>query len=727
MEDEWNVIPIIKDTKKPAVKWKVYLNKQFPREELERHNGNRAVICGRTSNNLVIFDLDYKDNNKHHFAKIFSQFYETFPKLVDTYITETPHGHHFYYYIKGDCPSRSPRQDTQKDTLIKLLLKRKNPILTKVTNFPKLLKGVDILGQGGYALIPLSYIEDGAYKPMNNKAVKLISRPVFNKIKGFFLKNEPYKKRMREPFFDLLMGKKEIEEQAQITGKLEWAYWKYLYLEIRHRLELYPNDVFAILKKNQPCFNIDKTIIQLQYINLDDAPLTNEVLKEYFPTNDKPKEERATQVDEPLYVTIGSYLQDKYNIVVMDDSEELLRRDGNVFFYDLNNFYSDLADEIVDNNKSIIYLSNLVMKWIKMKYRFSRENFCYDNWLINFQNGYYDIKTKTFYPKDEFKDKLFCYAVPHDYINEEADCPKFKTLLLQWLGKNNKVIIDDIFEMIGYSMTMNVGMKLAFFIYGPSHAGKTQFQTILEHVVGHQNRGNTSLQRMSKNEFGTDGLAYKIINMVGDMSNLEVNDVSAFKTLTGGDEYVRAEPKGKGSYQFRNISKIWYNGNHIPMLKADDQAFYNRWLLIEFPNEFPMFSDFTIKNIGKIISGDENEIKGIIRESLIAVRRLYKRKWFRKEIIRNTKHIWKYNAEPLYGFLSDKTKHDPERSIECVEFRTELNKYFIRRGMRPLSSHALTQQLERYNIYKIRETFDDRNYVYVGIKWKEKLDDFIVV
>jgi len=725
MED-LNIIPILADSKKPAVAWKPYLTKRFPKSELPL-NGNKGVICGRTSGNLVILDLDYQQNNKRHFSKIFSKFHESYPKLIDTYITETPHGHHFWYHVKDKCPSRSPQQDTGKDTIIKHLEGKRNPTLTKVTNFPRLLKGVDILGQGGYALIPPSKINNQPYIALNEKPIKVITRPVFDKLVQFFLRAEKLKKRMRQPFFDILMGKIDIEEQAQLSGKAEHVYWKYLFLEAYHRLELNPKDIFPFLTKNQSAFDKEKTLIQLRYVNLDDAPLTNEKLYEYFPSAEKKKEEVKVKDEEPYYVTISSNLLTKYDVIAMDDSGELLIRNGNVCTADLTQFYSELADEIAFLNKSITHGTTSVKKWLRMKNTMSRDDFCYDDWLISFKNGYYDVRTETFYPQDEFKDKLFCYEIPHDYVVGENDCPKFKEMLGEWLGENSNILIDDIFEMIGYTMMMNTDMKLAFFIYGPSHGGKTQFQTILEHILGHINRADVSLQRMSHDRFGTHGLAFKLLDMVGDMSFLAINDVSAFKTMTGGDVYVPAEVKNGKQYEFYNICKIWYNGNRIPMLEHDDQAFYNRWVLIEFPNEFPMYASSTIKNIAKIINNDEGEVRGIIREALRGAKRLYRRKWFRREIIENTKHVWKYNAEPLYGFLSDSTVQDPESGIECMEFRTALNKFFYKRRLRPLTSYALTQQLERYNIYKVRRTDGDREYLYMGIRWKKFLQQKLKV
>lgn len=718
-----NIIPIQKGNKQPMVKWKEYKNKKYPKKLIDGYDGNLAVICGKFSGNLVIFDLDYKDNNKQYFTQIFSKFFEKYPQLANTYIVATPHGHHLYYYIKGDCPIRSPRQDTKKKLILKKLENSSNPTLNKVTNFPDLLKGVDILGENGYALIPPSSIKSGKYEPMNTKPIKEITLPVFEKIKSFFLKPEPLRKKMREPFFQLFSGKIDIDEQVNLTGKDEHVYWKYLYLEVYHQLELMPHEIFHILKETQPSFDLEKTKIQLQHLDLRSHVMKNETMPEYFPEFKQPMKQTYKVKDEQLYITIADYLIDKHKLITMDDSGEILLRHGNVCSNKLSPYLYDMAKEIEAYNKTITHLKRQIEERIKMTTRFSRENFCTEKWVINFKNGYLDLKTKTFYPNDEFKDKLFFYEIPHDYKEEsELSCPKFKKALRQWLGDDNKITPDDIFEMMGYTMTMNTDMKMAFFIFGPSHSGKTQFQIILEHVIGHLNRANISLQRMSKNEFGTHGLQFKILNMVGDMSRMNVNDVSDFKTLTGDDKYVRAEPKNLNAYQFENVVKIWYNGNIIPTIVLDDDAFYNRWILIEFPHIFKMYDKKTIKGFGQTICDDWVEIEGIINECIAGAYRLMEREYFRREIVEDTKHIWKSNAEPLYAFIDEHCIQDGEGEIECIGLRTLVNQYYYNRKLRPLTAQKLTQQLESYNIYKVRKSSGDREYVYNGIKLKRKVN-----
>jgi P4 family phage/plasmid primase-like protien len=720
MRDKWNIIPIKKDDKEPAIKWLDYITKRYPKNKLSNHKGNLAVICGKISNNLVIIDLDYRDNNKQYYKEIFGKFIKRFPRLARTYTEETPNGHHFFYYIKDDCPKRTLKQDTKKEKVLEKLNKQ------ITTNFPYLLKGVDILGENGYSLIAPSSINGNKYKALNNLPVKSITRRTFDKILGFFLLDKPIKSYMRQPFVDILRGKIEIEEQALNAGKEEHVYWRYLYLEAYHFLHLDPEDIFPVLEQTQPEFDLKKTETQLRYVDFDDKPMRNDTLYEYFPDyKPKPvKKKKKTSDEEPVWLTIAHNLMDKFDIITMKDSGQLMIKKGNIYSFDTEDFYEALGTEIEHRTtKSYTYIKNNIIAYIKDMTLFDRNNFCYDKWIINFKNGYYDTTKNKFYPNEDFDDKIFCYEIPHEYKNGKKKCPAFKKAFDEWLGNNNNITIDDVFEMIGYTMTMNTNLKMAFFIFGGKNSGKSTFQNVLEYLIGEDNRSAISLQRLSKNEFGSHGLQFKILNMVGDMSAMEITDVSKFKVLTGGDRNVEAEVKGGNQYKFHNITKIWYNANTIPAIRESDDAFFSRWLLIHFPNYFPLQDKSTIKNLSDLICENEDEIQGIIAESLKGVKRLFKRGYFRLDIVNSSKHVWRSNAEPLYAFLYDNCKRDEDGSIIVSEFRSEFNKYLFKIGKRPLSSQKLTDYLEKFNIFKGRLNYvkdGKREYIYLGIKWKEK-------
>ena len=695
-----NIIPIKKNSKIPAIKWLKYREEKFPVEDLPLYEGmNKAVICGKTSDNLVIIDFDFE--GQPYFKNILNRL-KNFP----SHKVKTPHGLHIYYLVEGECPERQ--------TQIKCKLGE--------------VKHFDILGEGGYALIPPSMIGDEFYLeiPPYRKPRK-ISREVFDKIVEIFQqKNKEDESvydltnklgKLRKPIQQLIKGEIDIEDISAQTKNKEFLYWKALFLETR--TNGIPDDiVMGILSKSQKHFDAKTTTTQLRQIKAWERPYTNLTLKNMFNITPPPPDDKL----EEGWVSIARDLIDTHNIITMKDTEQLMVQRGNIYSYDISGAIHELSDQLIDTykGKSYEHKRKAVIRLIKDTTFFDRKDFCYDRWVINFENGYYDIKKNKFIKSEDNIDKIFCYEIPHEYHSKEADCPKFKKLLIEWLEEDNIVKPDDIFEMIGYTMTMTTHLKMAFMIYGKSNTGKTAFQNILSNLIGIDNISQNSLERLGSNEFGTDNLEYKILNMCGDMGEGMIRDVSVFKNLTGGDIWVKAEYKGGKKFSFRNMLKIWYNLNHIPtIISTHDMAFFNRWTLINFAHEFPMGSEETIKEIWTMINDNPEEIQGIIHEAIKGVNRLLDRnEFFRPELIENTRHIWEYESDPLYAFMWNNCIEKESESISCSEFKMAFNKYLYGQRRARLTAYKLNDMLETKGIFKERDTTNERGYYYSGVGWK---------
>ncbi len=701
MNKNWNVIPIQRNSKIPAIKWLEYKEKQFPQKDLDLYKTlNRAVICGSTSNNLVILDFDFEE--RPYFKNILNIIRD-----LKTHIVTTPHGLHIYFYIDGEIP---PRQ-----TQIKAKLPE--------------LKAFDILGEGGYALIPPSTINDEFYMAINKYTPKKITREYFDKLVQIFSEEKKESvvskyvnnlKDLRKPIQQLIKGEMDIEEVAAETGEKEFLYWKAIFLETRAN-NIPDEIVMGMLASSQTHFDQQKTTIQLRQIKKDTKPFTNKTLNKLFKTKmEIPKK----KLDEDEWVSIARDLREFYDVISMADTRQLMVKRGNIYTDDMAEFYKDLAEQIVDmyKGKSFKHKRSAVLQLIEDITKFDRNNFSYDRWIINFTNGYFDIRKNKFFTAEENTDKIFCYEIPHEYNEGKYDCPVFKKLLLEWLGDKNIAKPEDVFEMIGYTMTMTTHLKMAFMVYGKSNSGKTAFQNILSNMIGIKNISGTPLHRFGSNEFGTDNLQFKILNMVGDMGETVVNDVAIFKNLTGGDIWVHAEYKGGKKFEFRNMVKIWYNVNYIPKIKnKHDEAFFTRWMLINFPNKFPLQSKNTIKEVWDLINENPDEIQGIIHESIKGAQRLISRnEYFRPALIKNTEHVWEYESDSLYAFIYDNCVKDLEEVIPSGEFRMAYNKYLYGLRRPQITSHKLSTELETIGVFKERSTSDDREYYYKGLGWKPK-------
>lgn len=95
IENKCSVIPLKKNDKKPAIKWKRYTEEKLTREEIEQvlqkeDSKNIGVICGEISDNLLVLDID----NAELFEKL-----NLGEIAAKTLTVRTAHGYHIYLRI----------------------------------------------------------------------------------------------------------------------------------------------------------------------------------------------------------------------------------------------------------------------------------------------------------------------------------------------------------------------------------------------------------------------------------------------------------------------------------------------------------------------------------------------------------------------------------------------------------------------------------------------------
>ena len=139
--DQNFVLIPVNDAKEPLIKWKEFENNKPSWDQIMEwnqrfNNPNFAVMCGDISRGLVIFDFEKIEDAIEFFGK------ENFEKLKEsTVIVKTPHGGvHIYVRAKGNIPRRQTK------------------IFGKVHE-------MDLLGTGGYALMPGSVLDHRKCKP----------------------------------------------------------------------------------------------------------------------------------------------------------------------------------------------------------------------------------------------------------------------------------------------------------------------------------------------------------------------------------------------------------------------------------------------------------------------------------------------------------------------------------------------------------------------------------
>lgn len=270
--------------------------------------------------------------------------------------------------------------------------------------------------------------------------------------------------------------------------------------------------------------------------------------------------------------------------------------------------------------------------------------------------------------------KLLC-----DYV-EGATCPVWEEFLEYALP----CITDQMTlqEMFGACLKRNYADQTAFFMLGNGGNGKGVVMNILRAMLGSGKTSAVPLQQVGDRFFSTD-LYGRYANISGDTSPDALVDASTYKMLTGGD-YIRAERKGKDSFEFRNHAKIINSMNELMATRDQSDGFFRRFVLIRFdatPTEKRVAEKKGFEDaIGAY------ELPGILNWAIDGLKRLNGQGGFTWQInksVGDLRNIWNTTADPLTAFINECCELGQKRRIEVGVFMAAYTRWHEERHDAP--------------------------------------------
>ncbi|MGC9147775.1 MAG: DNA primase family protein [Infirmifilum sp.] len=292
----------------------------------------------------------------------------------------------------------------------------------------------------------------------------------------------------------------------------------------------------------------------------------------------------------------------------------------------------------------------------------------------------------------------------------ESLCPKSLKAFKDWVG--DKWIL--LFEIIGYTLYPKYDLHKAIMLIGEGSNGKSTYLKLIKTILGSGNVSSISLQELSDPEqrFVAEKLYHKLANIYADLPEKPMKETGKFKILTGEDS-ITADRKFKDPITFTNYAKLLFSANELPSVSDMTVAFWRRWLVIEFPNQFPEDPAFFEKTF------TEEEIEGIIFVSLLAFRNAWlKRKFSFEESEADYKEMWLRNTNSVYAFISDllnskiegyRAEKDPEGKVDSSELYEIYTKYCELEEREAVAKRIFTLEMERLG-YKTVRTAKARYY-----------------
>lgn len=269
-----------------------------------------------------------------------------------------------------------------------------------------------------------------------------------------------------------------------------------------------------------------------------------------------------------------------------------------------------LGDSATINNKKNAY------SYIKDA---ARPTFKRSTGWVCVQNGYLNLGTRRLIQHHD--GVMLTHKLPVTY-NEEIGTEEWERYVLELVNEQDKV--DTLAEMVGYSFQPTQIAKKLFYIWGTRDSGKSTFFEVLRSFWGAENCSELSLYQIVSDKFMLHNLRGKIANIRSDIDySLGAKTMSILKSLTGDDSISMDVKFVAHATVMTNQAKIILSGNGVPKIPKDenDDAFFSRWIPIEFPNEFEHDPVFKKKYL------NEKTMSAILNWALDGYDRLRTRKW----------------------------------------------------------------------------------------------------
>lgn len=263
---------------------------------------------------------------------------------------------------------------------------------------------------------------------------------------------------------------------------------------------------------------------------------------------------------------------------------------------------------------------------------------------IRLQNGIFDLDTNELLPFTPLIKCMVGLPVEH---NTQADCPEIKKFISEIVNPEDIPIVQ---EIIGYCLMKGYPIQKAVMFLGGGSNGKSTLLMLVRKFFGEENVAQVPLQAFETNRFASSQLYNKLANTYADVPDAALQRTGTFKMLTGGDA-IPGEHKFKNAFTFVNRAKLIFSANKLPETRDDTDAFFRRWVFVNFPNVFE--GETADKNLIDKLTTPE-ELSGLLNWALEGMRRLQEKGEFSHSISTDElRDRYTRLSDSLAAFVSD--------------------------------------------------------------------------
>jgi putative DNA primase/helicase len=229
-------------------------------------------------------------------------------------------------------------------------------------------------------------------------------------------------------------------------------------------------------------------------------------------------------------------------------------------------------------------------------------------------------------------------------------------------------------------------------LIGPTAGGKSTFLNVVNRALGEENVSNQSLQGLVNDRFGKAAIFGKMANIDNDLSSKAVAEEGTFKKLTAGDRLM-IEEKNQQPFDIRVTQKQIYSANRVPKVTNPDDAFFRRWIHVQFPDTVP--ESERDRHLEHRLTTEE-ELSGVLNWMLEGYARLMDQDSFTGErSIDEKRSLWKAHGDSLDRFIESEVIKDSAAQSAKDAVYAEYKQFCDTQGFPVKKKQTLSKRLKQ--------------------------------
>lgn len=260
--------------------------------------------------------------------------------------------------------------------------------------------------------------------------------------------------------------------------------------------------------------------------------------------------------------------------------------------------------------------------------------------------------------RDIRPDDLALARLPVAY-DPDAEYDDWHSHVVEW-AEDGKA--DALQEYVGYCLHIGaMPIHRALLLVGSGANGKGTFLHVVRAMLGENNTSSIELQTLANERDAVADFYGSVANIDDDLSARKLGaGLGMFKKLVGGDR-VRARRLYESGFEFDAVGKHLYAANEVPKVNVpdSDEAFWRRWLLVEFPNHYPPHE--RDPDLREHLTKPE-ALSGVLKWTIEGRRRLLEQGHFTDEerYGQQKRERWQSWGESVDQFISECVERDPD-------------------------------------------------------------------